>query len=81
VWSDWPAERGPAWLHGPEARRRAAVLRAAGRAAMVLQIDPASALALLRAAAYAGGRTVEDVAEDLETGRLRIEDIAAGPAA
>jgi hypothetical protein len=81
VWSDWPAERGPDWLHGPEARRRAAVLRAAGRAAMVLDTDPASALSLLRAAAYAGGRTVEDVAEDLETGRLRLEDITAGPVA
>ncbi len=81
VWSDWPAEDGPAWLHGPEARRRAAVLRAAGRAAMALDTDPATALALLRAAAYAGGRTVEDVAEDLETGRLRLEDVVTGPAA
>ncbi|MGY1669682.1 GAF domain-containing protein [Geodermatophilus sp. SYSU D00710] len=81
VWSDWPAERGPAWLHGPEARRRAAVLRAAGRTAMVLETDPASALALLRGAAYVGGRTVEDVAEDLEEGRLRVEDLGTGPAA
>jgi hypothetical protein len=81
VWSDWPDESGPAWLHGPEARRRAAVLRAAGRAAMVLQTDPVTALALLRGAAYAGGRTVEDVAEDLETGRLRLEDVVPGPAA
>jgi hypothetical protein len=81
VWSDWPAEDGPAWLHGPEARRRAAVLRAAGRAAMDLETDPGTALALLRAAAYAGGRTVEDVAEDLEAGRLRIDDLAEGPAA
>ncbi len=80
VWSDWPAERGPDWLHGPEARRRAAVLRAAGRAAMALETDPASVLALLRAAAYAGGRTVEDVAEDLEAGRLRVEDIVQDPA-
>ena len=81
VWSDWAAERGPDWLHGPEARRRAAVLRAAGRAAMDLGTDPATALALLRGAAYAGGRTVEDVAEDLEDGRLRVEDLAEGPAA
>ena len=81
VWSDWPAERGPEWLHGPEARRRAAVLRAAGRAAMDLETDPGTALALLRAAAWSAGRSVEDVAEDLEAGRLRIEDLAAGPAA
>lgn len=81
VWSDWPAEDGPAWLHGPEARRRAAVLRAAGRAAMDLDTDPGTGLALLRAAAYAGGRTVEDVAEDLEAGRLRVQDLTEGPAA
>ncbi|MGX5656035.1 GAF domain-containing protein [Geodermatophilus nigrescens] len=79
VWSDWPAERGPDWLHGPEARRRAAVLRAAGRAAMALETDPATALTLLRGTAWSGGRTVEDVAEDLETGVLRVEDLAAGP--
>ena len=79
VWSDWPAERGPDWLHGPEARRRAAVLRAAGRAAMALRTDPATALTLLRGAAFADGRTVEDVAEDLESGLLRIEDLADGP--
>ena len=81
VWSDWPDEHGPAWLHGPDALRRAAVLRAAGRAAMALDTDPATALALLRAGAYAGGRTVEDLAEDLEAGRLRIEDVVPGPAA
>ncbi|MGY1725586.1 GAF domain-containing protein [Geodermatophilus sp. SYSU D01062] len=76
VWSDWPAERGPDWLHGPEARRRAAVLRAAGRAAMALDTDPATALDLLRAEAYAGGRAVEDVAEDLEQGRLDVRELA-----
>ncbi|MGY1651676.1 GAF domain-containing protein [Geodermatophilus sp. SYSU D01119] len=79
VWSDWPAERGPDWLHNPEARRRAAVLRAAGRAAMTLETDPATALTLLRGSAWADGRTVEDVAEDLESGRLRFEDLAGGP--
>ncbi|GAB3191545.1 hypothetical protein GCM10027261_01710 [Geodermatophilus arenarius] len=76
VWSDWPAERGPDWLHGPEARRRAAVVRAAGRAAMALETDPATALDLLRAEAYAGGRAVEDVAEDIEQGRLDVHELA-----
>ncbi|MGY1786629.1 GAF domain-containing protein [Geodermatophilus sp. SYSU D00698] len=76
VWSDWPAERGPDWLHGPEARRRAAVVRAAGRAAMALETDPATALDLLRAEAYAGGRAVEDVAEDIEQGRLDVRELA-----
>ena len=78
VWSEWPATRGPDWLHGPDARRRAAVMRAAGRAAMALETDPATALDLLRAAAYAAGRTVEDVAEDLEHGRLDVGQLAPG---
>jgi hypothetical protein len=78
VWSDWPAERGPDWLHGPDARRRSAVLRAAGRAAMALETDPATALDLLRAAAYADGRSLEDVAEDLEQGRLDVARLAPG---
>jgi hypothetical protein len=76
VWSDWQAERGPDWLHGPDARRRAAVLRAAGRAAMALETDPATALDLLRATAYAEGRSVEDVAEDLEHGRIDVGRLA-----
>ncbi|MEX5721510.1 GAF domain-containing protein [Geodermatophilus maliterrae] len=75
VWSDWPAERGPDWLHGPEAVRRAAVLRAAGRASLALETDAATALVLLRGAAYAAGRSVEEVAEDLETGRLDLDDV------
>ena len=78
VWSDWPADRGPEWLHGPDARRRAAVMRAAGRAAMALETDPATALDLLRAAAYASGRSVEDVAEDVEHGRLDVARLAPG---
>ncbi len=76
VWSDWAAGQGPDWLHGPEARRRAAVLRAAGRAATDLDTDPATALDLLRAAAYAGGCSVEDVAEDLESGRIGLDQLA-----
>ncbi|SFP84642.1 hypothetical protein SAMN05660464_4427 [Geodermatophilus dictyosporus] len=75
VWSDWPAERGPDWLHGPEAVRRASVLRAAGRAGLALNTDAATALVLLRSAAYAAGRSVEELAEDLESGRLHIEDV------
>ncbi|PWW21139.1 hypothetical protein JD79_00267 [Geodermatophilus normandii] len=78
VWSDWPAGQGPDWMHGPDARRRAAVMRAAGRTAMALETDPATALDLLRAAAYAGGRSVEDVAEDLEQGRLDVGQLAPG---
>ncbi|MGR7025598.1 GAF domain-containing protein [Geodermatophilus sp. URMC 62] len=75
VWSDWPVESGPAWLHGPEAVRRAAVLRAAGRAGLALGTDAATALVLLRGAAYAAGCSVEDLAEDLEAGRLDLDDV------
>jgi hypothetical protein len=75
VWSDWPAERGPAWLHGPAAVRRAAVLRTAGRAGLARDTDAATALALLRGAAYAAGCSLEELAEDLEAGRLDLDDV------
>jgi hypothetical protein len=77
VWSEWAPGRGPDWLHGPDARRRAAVVRAAGRVATALETDPDTALDLLRAAAYAGGRSVEDVAEDVESGRIGADRLGS----
>jgi hypothetical protein len=75
VWSDWPVESGPAWMHGPEAVRRASVLRTAGRVGLALGTDLTTGLTLLRGAAYAAGYSVEELAEDLETGRLRLDDV------
>ena len=75
VWSTWPAERGPDWLHGPPARRRAAVWEAMGRLSLSLEIEPAAALDVLRAASYSSGRAVDDVAVDLLRGALTVEDL------
>ena len=70
VWSDWEPARGPQWLHGPSALRRAKVWEAMGTVALVLEVETATALAILRATAYATDRTVDDLAADVLAGRL-----------
>jgi hypothetical protein len=70
VWSTWEAERGPEWLHGPTPQRRAAVWEAMGKLSMSLDGDAATALALLRAYAYASGRSVDEVDGRLDAARL-----------
>nr|WP_218860292.1 GAF domain-containing protein [Petropleomorpha daqingensis] len=75
VWSDWEPGRGPEWLHGPTAERRAKVWEAMGMIAIVLELDTAAALAVLRAAAYATDRTVDDIAEDVVEGALDPQDL------
>jgi hypothetical protein len=77
VWSDWEPGRGPEWLHGPTATRRGKVWEAMGLVALALEQDPATALAVLRAAAYATGRSVDDVAADVLDGRLTPEELQA----
>jgi hypothetical protein len=77
VWSDWEPGRGPGWLHGPTARRRAKVWEAMGSVALALELDTAAAMAVLRAAAYATERSVDDVAADVLTGRLTPEELHA----
>jgi hypothetical protein len=71
VWSEWSSETGPDWLHGPEPHRRAAVWEAMGRLGIDLALDAPAALDLMRAYAYGSGRSVDDVAADLLTDRLR----------
>jgi hypothetical protein len=77
VWSSWSPRGGPAWLHGPAARARATVWEAVGRVSMSLDTDTPSALDLLRAAAFSAGRSVDDLAEDLTTGRLDPADLGS----
>ncbi len=79
VWSAWSDEGGPAWLHTPAARRRAQVWTALGRVCLVREVDAPQALALLRAAAWSAGRTVDDLAADVLADRvdlagLRVRD-------
>jgi hypothetical protein len=76
VWSTWSPDEGPGWLHGPAPRRRAAVWEAMGKVGIELDVAVATALDLMRSAAYAAGRTVDDVAEDLLSGRLRPADLS-----
>ena len=75
VWSDWSAARGPDWLHGPAARRRAGVWQALGALNLALHVDTPAALALLRAHARLTGRTADAVADDLLAGRLNPETL------
>jgi hypothetical protein len=70
VWSTWSAATGPEWLQGPLPHRRAAVWEAIGRLGVDLEITAPEALALMRGHAYGSGRSVDDVAADLLTGRL-----------
>ena len=75
VWSTWTPADGPEWLHGPAPQRRAAVWEAMGKVGVELEVDAPAALALLRAPAYGAGRTIDDVAADLLSGRLRTVDL------
>jgi hypothetical protein len=78
VWSTWSPDRGPEWLHGPTPQRRAAVWEAMGKLSLTLDGDTASALALLRACAYAADRSVDDVAADVLDGRIGLEQLVPG---
>ena len=75
LWFTWSPERGPEWLHGPTPRRRAAVWEAMGKLGMELTVDAPAALALIRARAYADGRSADDVAADLLDARLSPADL------
>ena len=77
VWSEWSPAEGPEWLHGPAPQRRAAVWEAMGKLSVDLEVGAPAALDLLRVHAYGEGRTVDDVADDLLTGKLRAADLQA----
>jgi len=79
VWSSWSEAEGPDWLRSPPALRRAAVWQAAGRICIAVDVDAPRALALLRAHASAGGRSVDSVAADLLSGGLGPADVLGRP--
>jgi hypothetical protein len=49
-----------------------------GKLSVDLQVSAPDALELLRAHAYGRGLTVDDVAEELLSGRLRTKELEAG---
>ncbi len=79
VWSSWSPAEGPEWLRGPTPQRRAAVWEAMGKLGVDLEVSATEALELMRGRAYGSGRTVEDVAVELLSGRLLAGDL--GPSA
>lgn len=79
AWSAQSGAAGPDWLHSPAAVRRAAVWRAVGSLSVSLDADAGAALAVLRAHAWATGRSVDSVAADLVSGRLVTADVVGRP--
>jgi hypothetical protein len=71
VWSTWSPAEGPEWLRGPVPQRRAAVWEAMGKVSVDLDVGATTALGLLRVRAYGTGVSVDDVAADLLSGRVR----------
>ncbi|RBY82859.1 hypothetical protein DQ238_02260 [Geodermatophilus sp. TF02-6] len=70
---------GSGWLDGPDARRRAQVWQAMGLVGIAFDLDGPDAIATMQAAALASGRVVDDIAEDIVTGRLTPQDLPAAP--
>ncbi|WP_299957622.1 hypothetical protein [uncultured Modestobacter sp.] len=71
-----PVEDGArGWWDGPDALRRARVWQATGMVNVAFGLDTADALAVLKAHAFAGDRVVDDVADDLVTGRLSLDEL------
>ena len=77
IWSTWWPGEAPAWLRGPASRQRARVWEAMGRLSLDLDIPAEDALALLRRDATSRGRSVDEVAADLLTGRRGPADLRA----
>lgn len=64
---------GPAWLSSPSAGSRNTVFVALGFLNIALEVSTQDALALLRARAYAAGRTVDDIARDIVDRRMPVD--------
>jgi hypothetical protein len=63
------------WWDGPDALRRARVWQATGMVNVGFDLDTGDALAVLKAHAFATGRVVDDVADDLVAGRLDLDEL------
>jgi hypothetical protein len=56
------------------------VWTAVDRTSGALDVEPEAALAMLRGYSYSAGRSVDSVAADLVSGRLRPADVLGRPA-
>ena len=72
-------DAGSTWLENEDALRRSSTWQAVGVVGMALILDTRDALEVLRAAAITSGRSVDDVAGDLLTGKLLPLDLGAAP--
>ena len=63
------------WWDGPDALRRARVWQASGMVNVGFSLDTGDALAVLKAHAFATGRVVDDVADDLVDGRIDLDEL------
>ncbi len=68
-----------AWLEGRDALLRSSTWQAVGLVGMSLLLDSTDALEVMRAAAVTSGCSVDEVANDLLTGRLHPLDLGAAP--
>jgi hypothetical protein len=66
---------GPAWLGAPAAERRSTVWQAMGFVNAALGVPSPDALVLLRAHAYAGGMSLDDLAERVLSRRIPVEEL------
>ena len=73
---DRASSDGPAWLDAPAAERRSTVWQAIGFVNSALGVPSPDALALLRAHAFAEGRSLDDLAEQVLSRRVPVEDLA-----
>jgi hypothetical protein len=67
---------GPAWLDAPAAERRSTVWQAIGFVNSALGVPSPDALALLRAHAYADGQSLDDLAAQVLSRQVPVEELA-----
>jgi anti-sigma regulatory factor (Ser/Thr protein kinase) len=67
------------WVVGDRSRFRAEVYQAVGRTMVHLEVDARDAFARICAYAYAGGRPIGEVADDIMDKRLRLDRDEPGP--
>jgi GAF domain-containing protein len=72
LFSDPDGEPVPRWLDSPSGLRRRLVWQAQGLTVQANRITPGQAIDLLRAQAYSADRVLDDVADDIMSGRMPV---------